>query len=537
MEDIAEVSRGVLVLIEGGGFMLAKINSAGLHGLDGYPVCVQVDESNGLPRSVIVGNVSANVREALDRCTVAMKNAELPLPPKRLTINLQPADRRKDGSGFDLPILLGMLLSLGLVACSPPEDYGFFGEVGLDGEIRHVRGALSLVTALQEAGLRGAVVPEEDAAEASVVEGMDIIGVRSISDLRSLLSSEESFRSFQRGRGGQREESEPEKIPDFSDVRGQSFSVRAALIAAAGKHNLLLSGPAGSGKSMIAKRIPGILPPLSRKEDIEITKLYSIAGMLPKGRALYGKRPFRSPHHSITSTALLGGSGPGGIVPGELPLALNGVLFLDELPLFSKSSIEGLRQPMEDRFLVIQRLSGSFRYPADCLLIAAMNPCPCGHFPDRRRCRCTPSQIRSYQRGISKPILERMDLCVEVSPVSYEDARSRGRGISSERLREDVIRARELQRERFRGLPIRCNSEMGIGEIERFCALREKEERFMRRIFQLKQLSMRTYHKLLKTARTIADLSGEPEIGIPQLSEAVSYRSLEERLFGEEAAL
>ena len=191
---------------------------------------------------------------------------------------------------------------------------------------------------------------------------------------------------------------------------------------------------------------------------------------------------------------------------------------------------------MEDRFLVIQRLSGSFRYPADCLLIAAMNPCPCGHFPDRRRCRCTPSQIRSYQRGISKPILERMDLCVEVSPVSYEDARSRGRGISSERLREDVIRARELQRERFRGLPIRCNSEMGIGEIERFCALREKEERFMRRIFQLKQLSMRTYHKLLKTARTIADLSGEAEIGIPQLSEAVSYRSLEERLFGEEAA-
>ncbi|MGP1588829.1 MAG: YifB family Mg chelatase-like AAA ATPase [Oribacterium sp.] len=523
--------------------MLAKVLTAGLSGIDGHMVSVEVDESNGLPHTVIIGNVSLSVREALERCTVALKNSGIPLPPKRLTVSLQPADFPKNGTGYDLPILVGLLAALGLLRSDCLRKYAFFGEVGLDGSLLRVRGALSLCAAFQSAGLRGAVVPFENAAEAGMLDGMDIIGLRNIRELLSLLRSADSLRSFPRTLPETHPSAEPE-LPDFRDVRGQHFAVRAALIAAAGGHNLLLSGCAGSGKSMIAKRIPGILPSISRAEDIEITKVYSVAGLLPSSQALFGRRPFRAPHSSVTIPTLIGGSSNGMIFPGELALAGKGVLFLDELPLFSRAAIEALRQPLEDRFVRVNRVRGEFTYPVDCMLVAAMNPCPCGFFgAPGNRCHCTPSQIRHYQRGISKPILERIDLCVEVSPVKYSEALSEKAGISSASLRREVERVRTLQLARFQPesgkdamikdcRPVRCNAEMGLPEIKKFCVLGQEEQSFMKRVFELKRLSMRTYHKLLKLSRTIADLDSSERITIAHLSEAVSYRSLEDRLYG-----
>lgn len=512
--------------------MLAKINSAGLSGMDGFIVTVEVDESDGLPKSVIVGNVSASVRESLERCQVALRNVHINIPPKRLTINLAPADRRKDGTHFDLAIAAGILKSIFLNDDFPLDDYGFVGELGLDGRVRHVNGILPIITEMQRAGLKGAIVPRIDVQEALVVEGMDIIGVEDLVDLCNVISKKEDFMSFPRETPVISHSSGSYDV-DFSDIHGQSFAVRAALIAAAGGHNLLLSGVAGSGKTMIARRIPTILPRLTREENIEITKVYSIAGLLPEGSALMNQRPFRTPHHTITTPALVGGSSTTGVVPGEIALASKGVLFLDELPLFAKASIESLRQPMEEKQVVINRLNGSFRYPADCMLVAAMNPCPCGYYPDRNKCHCTESQIRHYQRGISKPILERIDLCVEASPVSFEDAISNELSISSADLRAQVQKARDIQRKRFKGhKKLRVNADMSAKDIEHFCTLDDQCRNFMGRIFEMKSMSMRTYHKVLKVARTIADLAGDEDISISHLSEAVSYRGLEDHLYG-----
>lgn len=511
--------------------MLARVYAAGLHGLGANVITVEVDESFGLPRSVIVGNVSASVREALERCTVAMKNVDLELPPRRLTVNLQPADLRKDGTGFDLAILVGMLSALELCQSFWQRDYAFLGELGLDGRILHVRGILSLVSACKKADLKGAIVPVDDVQEALSVEGMDILAVPDITALLPLLQSEKNFLNHERTVQS-RETAEEQRIPDFSDVCGQEFAIRAALIAAAGGHHLLLSGVAGAGKSMIAKRVPGILPELSHEEKIELTKLYSVAGLLRKGQGLIHSRPFRSPHHTITSTSLVGGAMGARILPGELALSSKGVLFLDELPLFSKSSLEALREPLEERQVHIQRLCGSFSYVFDCLMVAAMNPCPCGYFPDRTRCRCTPGQIRSYQRGISKPILERIDLCVELRPVDFMSAVQGDGRHSTKELRKKVLKARERQRERFNFCSsIHLNRDMDYREMGKFCALGAEEEEFMRRVFEKKRLSMRSYHKILKVSRTIADLEGAAELGIRHLTEAVNYRSLEDSLF------
>ncbi|MBP3240536.1 MAG: YifB family Mg chelatase-like AAA ATPase [Oribacterium sp.] len=512
--------------------MLAKIHSAGLSGMEGFPVTVEVDESDGLPKSIIVGNVSASVRESLERCQVALRNVNIIIPPKRLTINLAPADRRKDGTHYDLAIVTGILKSIFLEAASFLNDYGFVGELGLDGRVRHVNGILPMVTEMKQNGLKGAVVPKADIQEALVVDGMDIIGVEDLPDLCRILAEEESFMNFPREKPMVSAHQESYDV-DFSDIHGQSFSVRAALIAAAGGHNLLLSGVAGSGKTMIARRIPTILPELSREENIEITKIYSIAGLLPEGSALMNQRPFRTPHHTITTPALVGGSSNSGVIPGEIALASRGVLFLDELPLFSKASIEALRQPLEEKQVTINRLNGSFRYPANCMLVAAMNPCPCGYYPDRSKCLCTESQIRHYQRGISKPILERIDLCVEASPISFREATSRDACVSSRELREKVHKARELQKIRFKGhRHLMVNADMGAKDIERFCPLNERSRCFIEKIFELKSMSMRTFHKVLKVSRTIADLDNSPEIDLVHLSEAVSYRGLEDQLYG-----
>lgn len=543
--------------------MLSKIYSAAIHGLTAYVVSVQVDESNGLPRSQTLGNVSASVKEAIERVSIVLKNLGLELPPKKITINLQPADLRKSGSSFDLPIFMGTLLALYPKSHFPYENYGFLGELGLDGEIQHVPGVLPMVLALEEAGLKGVFVPKDNEPEARNSEKLEVIACSHITEILELCKisygkreggakrrppslggekeSEESFQENKKiisskdsgkGYSGYGNGNEEEQNLDFQDVLGQSYGVRAALIAAAGHHALLFSGPAGTGKTMIAKRIPGILPKMSKQEKLDLTKIYSIASCLPSKEGLIEKRPFRAPHSAVSQNTLLGGMSSGRLIPGELALAGKGVLFLDELPLFKKESIEALRGPMEEKRVTLHRLQQFFSYPVDCLFVAAMNPCPCGYFPDRNRCHCTPGQIRAYQRGISKPILERMDLCVSLPAISLQEALTKEKGISTKCLREQVEKARKMQESRFFSEEtLRWNGDMHVNEVNKYCILGSEEREYMENIFKLKNLSMRTYHKILKLARTIADLEEEKDITINHLAEAVSYRGLEEELF------
>lgn len=541
--------------------MLASVYSAGLIGLNAYLFSVQVDESNGLPRSLIVGNVSPSVREALDRAEIALKNNGVELPPKKITINIQPADIRKGGTSFDFAILVGMLLATQEPEDFPYANYAFLGELGLDGEIKHIPGVLPMVMAMKEAGIEGVFVGKEDEKEAKNCENIKVLALSSIEEFIRLLP-EKSISKTSRlktrknkveridsGFGNQGENVLKKKITiglqiagrkgntkgkdlDFSDVVGQKAGIRACLIAASGKHALLFSGPAGAGKSMLAKRIPSILPKLNKEEKLEVSKIYSIAGNLSQEYGMIEKRPFRAPHSAISQNTLLGGMVHGNLVPGELALATKGVLFLDELPLFKKETVEALRSPLEEGKVVLHRLQQVFSYDVDCLLVLAMNPCPCGFFPDRNRCNCSPGQVRTYQRGLSKPILERIDMSMELPPVSIEDAMGKDGELCSEDLRKSVEKTIKIQKARFKDEEkIEWNSQMGVAELEKYCCLGKEEREFMKKIFAIKKLSMRTYHKILKVARTIADLDGEEQIGISHLSEAVSYRTLEDKLY------
>ena len=541
--------------------MLASVYSAGLIGLNAYLFSVQVDESNGLPRSLIVGNVSPSVREALDRAEIALKNNGVELPPKKITINIQPADIRKGGTSFDFAILVGMLLATQEPEDFPYANYAFLGELGLDGEIKHIPGVLPMVMAMKEAGIEGVFVGKEDEKEAKNCENIKVLALSSIEEFIRLLP-EKSISKTSRlktrknkveridsGIGNQGEKVLKKKITiglqfvgrksntkgkdlDFSDVVGQEAGIRACLIAASGRHTLLFSGPAGAGKSMLAKRIPSILPKLNKEEKLEVSKIYSIAGNLSPEYGMIEERPFRAPHSAISQNTLLGGMVNGNLVPGELALATKGVLFLDELPLFKKETVEALRSPLEERKVILHRLQQVFSYDVDCLLVLAMNPCPCGFFPDKNRCNCSPGQIRTYQRGLSKPILERIDMSMELPPVSIEDAMGKYGELCSEDLRKSVEKAIKIQKERFKDEEkIEWNSQMGVAELEKYCCLGKEEGEFMKKIFVIKKLSMRTYHKILKVARTIADLDGEGQIGISHLSEAVSYRTLEDKLY------
>lgn len=512
--------------------MYKKVFSATLRGINGMLTEVEADSSNGLPSFSMVGNLSGSVKEAGDRVRTALKNSEIDIPAKKVTINIVPADIRKDGTNFDLPIAVAILKSLEIIDSDFIDDYAFLGELNLNGDVVSVRGVLSMVTCLKENNIKGVFIPKSNEKEALIVEGIDIIPVSSLKELISIISDEKNFRSVKRPSIDKSifQKKNSYQI-DFSDVNGQKYLKRAIEVAVAGFHNIIISGPAGTGKTMIAKRIPTIMPDLTIDEAIEITKVYSIAGLLNEDNNIVLNRPFRSPHHSISLTSLIGG----GVYPrpGEISLASNGVLFLDELPLFQKNTIETLREPLEDKQITVTRLQGAFSYPANFMLVAAMNPCPCGFYPDRNKCNCSVVAIERYQRSISKPILERIDICAESSSLKFNEITSDSENEKSKDIKERIIIARNIQKERFKNYKkINFNSQMGSKEIKKFCSINDDDYEYLKKIFYMNKLSARTYHKILKVARTIADINQSEEIKKEHLVEACSYRKLEEKLYG-----
>lgn len=511
--------------------LFSKVYSAGLQGIDGYLVQVEADVGNGLPGFHMVGYLASEVREAEERVTTALKNSGFSFPPRKIIVNLSPADIRKDGTGFDLPVAVAVMAAYGAVDPCVLENSAFIGELGLDGQVKPVRGVLSLVSALRDAGWKRCFLPEKNVAEGMAIRQIEIVRVRDIKQIMELLKNPERIQKEEQPFWDQFLEEKAEDSVDFSEVNGQRLVRRATEVAVAGRHNILYLGPPGSGKSMVARRIPTIMPSLSWEEKLEISKIYSVCGMLPPGKALLGKRPFREPHHTISPQAMAGGGKYPR--PGEISLASRGVLFLDEFPEFRREALEILRQPLEERQVTISRVQGSCVFPANILLAAAMNPCPCGFYPDRNRCSCNEHQVRRYLGKISRPLLERIDICVETAPVPYDDIRGESAGSeSSGEIRVRVEKARDIQRKRFSDTGIFFNSEMGNREIKEYCALGAEEDALLQRAYRSQKLSARGCNKIIKVARTIADLDGKEQISKIHLCEAIGYRDLEEKYWG-----
>lgn len=509
--------------------MYSKLYSAALAGMDSFLVEVETDVSDGLPHVEMVGALSSETREARERVRTALKNAGIRIPPKRITVNLAPADRRKEGTGFDLAIGAGILLALEMVPASSLYGSMIVGEVCLDGSVRGVRGVLAMADRAKREGLGRFFVPRANAREASVVDGITVVPVDSVGHLLDLLRDP----SLQQKETDSLRKAEEETVAremdlDFCQIGGQQSLKRAAEVACSGRHNLLMVGQAGAGKSMIAKRIPTILPALTREESVRISTIYSVAGYLPPDGALLRERPFRSPHHTVTAAGLAGG---GRIPrPGEISLAHGGVLFLDELPEFRGDVLETLRQPMEDHDLTLVRAGVSYQFPADFMLVAAMNPCKCGYYPDRNLCHCTEREVRSYLGRISRPLLDRMDICTEVNKVLYQDLS--GGGESSKVIRQRVENVAAMQKERYEGTDIRWNARIPAAKLEEYCPLEESAERLLARIYEKMALSTRGLHSIRRIARTIADMEGEELIRQRHISEAVFYRGPRDQFWG-----
>ncbi len=506
--------------------MLAKVYSAAVSGVEAYEVEIEVNAAKGAPVTVIVGLPDVAVKESRDRVFTAVHNSGYRSPKGRTTINLAPADVRKEGPSFDLPIAIGVVCAGEEIELPDLSCYAFAGELALDGAVRGVNGVLPMAIEARKQGRKAIFVPLENAAEAAILSGIITYGVRSLREVFEFLQGLGELRAVPTE---PLEEVFPDYEVDFADVRGQVAAKRAMEVAVAGGHNLLMIGPPGSGKSMLAKRLPTIMPPMSFDEALETTRIHSICGFLGSRRTFINVRPFRSPHHTISDVGLLGGgSHPS---PGEVTLAHNGVLFMDELPEFRRSTLEVLRQPLEDAQVTISRAAGSLTFPADFMLVAALNPCPCGYFGDlKRECRCSLTQVQRYRQRISGPLLDRIDLHIDVPAVEFKDLTGTQTGESSEAIRERVLSARERQRARF-GAATRCNARMSSRQLKTHAALDESGRELLRMAMSELNLSARAHDRILKVARTIADLEASEAIAMHHLAEAIQYRSLDRSLW------
>ncbi len=506
--------------------MLAKVKSYALDGLIGYPIDVEIDINNGLPAFEMVGLASTATKESKERIRSAIKNSGFQYPAKRITVNLAPADTKKEGPSFDLPIAVATLVASGQIASKNYDEYIFVGELSLDGSLRHVNGVMPTIISAMQDGARKFVVPKQNSKEASYIEGIEVYAFESLKETAEFLQGESKKQVEQTC-------FESAKISsmygvDFADVKGQVVAKRALEIAVCGGHNVIMIGPPGAGKTMLAKCVPTIMPEMTFEEAVEVTKVHSIAGLLEQSVGIVATRPFRTPHHTATVPALVGGGAKA--KPGEVSLANHGVLFLDEMPEYSRHALETLRQPLEDRKVSISRVTKSVEYPANFMLIASMNPCPCGNYGSKTQtCRCTSTQIHNYFSKLSGPLLDRIDLQIEVDSVEYDELRSKGEEENSIEIKKRIEKARAIQRKRFAGEKILTNSEMSERHVKKFCKIDDASERLLRKAFEKLNLSARATSRILKVARTIADLEGSENIKNTHIAEAIQYRELDRK--------
>lgn len=509
--------------------MYAKVKSLGVFGLDAFGVTVECDISSGLPRFDLVGLPDAVVKESRERVRASVKNSHLDFPVSRITVNIAPADIKKEGSVYDLPVFIAILKASGQLK-GDTDNFAFVGELSLDGEIRSVNGILPMLIKARDCGIKAVFIPWENELEGSVLDGIEVLPVKNIYEVMKHISGVEKIAPCYSNEFSQKK---TEYSIDFSDVKGQQEAKRALEISAAGGHNCLMIGPPGAGKSMLAKRLPTILPDMSFQEKLETTKVYSIAGRIPKGTALINERPFRAPHYTVSAQALTGGGTA--IKPGEISLAHNGVLFMDEFPEFDRRAKESLRQPIEDGIVNIARTSGSVTYPSNIMMLCAMNPCPCGFFGHpAKECKCTPAAKKRYLDKISGPILDRIDIHIEVAPVEYEQLSDKSMGESSAVIKARVDKARAVQRERFKGTEVTCNAKMTPQMTKDFCVLSDEANNLLKISFEKLGMSARAYDKILRISRTIADLDSSENIELNHIAEALQYRSLDRKYWNME---